>query len=68
VSYVLEWSEAALNTAAGFLDDDPAGLRRLINALDGLLLDPSPEVSTGLGSGGLRRLRVGRYRALYEVV
>ncbi len=68
MNYVLEWSEAALNTAAGFLDDDPVGLEALINALDGLILDPSPTASTALGSGGLRRLRVGRYRALYEIV
>jgi mRNA interferase RelE/StbE len=68
VSHVLEWSEAALNTAAGFLNDDPTGLGQLIEALDGLTEDSAPQTSTALGNRGLRRLHVGRYRALYEVV
>jgi mRNA interferase RelE/StbE len=68
VSYVLEWSEAALNTAAGFLDDDPAGLGQLIAALDELTHDSFAGASSALGDRGLRRLRVGGYRALSEIV
>jgi mRNA interferase RelE/StbE len=68
VRYELEWSTAALNSAAGLLSDDPTGLQDLVAALDQLSQEPCPVSSTALGTAGLRRLRVGRYRALYEVV
>jgi mRNA interferase RelE/StbE len=67
VSYTLSWNEAALNTAAGFLRDDPTGLHRLMDALDHLVDDPRPDHSTALGNPDLRRLHVDRYRALYEI-
>jgi mRNA interferase RelE/StbE len=67
VSYTLTWSEAALNTAAGFLRDDTPGLHRLMEALDHLVDDPRPNHSTPLGTPNLRRLHVDRYRALYEI-
>jgi mRNA interferase RelE/StbE len=67
VSHSLDWSEAALNAAAGFLSDDPVGLGQLIDALDDLTRDPAPARSSSLIEGGLRRLRVGRYRTLYEI-
>jgi mRNA interferase RelE/StbE len=67
VSYSLEWSEQAINNAAGFLSDDSAGLAHLVAALDSLKGDPRPAASTALTSAGLRRLRVGRYRSLYRI-
>ena len=33
-----------------------------------LMDDPRPRRSKALATPGLRRLRVGRYRALYEIV
>jgi mRNA interferase RelE/StbE len=68
VNYPLEWSAAALNSAAGFLTDDRDGLQQLIDALDQLSDEPRPSASTALGAAGLRRLHVGRYRALYEII
>jgi mRNA interferase RelE/StbE len=68
VKYSLEWSAAALNSAAGFLADDRDGLQQLIDALDQLGDEPRPSASTALGAAGLRRLHVGRYRALYEII
>ena len=61
------WSERALNAAAGFLGDDPQGLQRLLDAVDQLADDAEPADSVVHGSPALRRLRVGRYRVLYEV-
>ena len=68
MSYSLDWYEAALNTAAGYITDDPSGLDELFDALDGLTEDPRPRKSKALTTPQLRRLRVGRYRALYEIV
>ncbi len=61
------WSERAINAAAGFLGDDAHGLRQLLDAVDQLADDPQPASSVQYGSPALRRLRVGRYRVLYEV-
>jgi mRNA interferase RelE/StbE len=65
--YSVDMEPAAINTAAGFLVDDPEGLRRLMAALDDLAVDPLPPTSTALGSELQRRIRVGRYRAIYEL-
>jgi mRNA interferase RelE/StbE len=67
VSYELTWSLPALDRAAGFLQDDAAGVEAVMDAADELAVDPRPELSTELSSPHLRRLRVGRYRLLYEV-
>lgn len=47
--------------------DDPQGLRQLLDAVDTLAGDPQPASSVQYGSSTLRRLRVGRYRILYEI-
>jgi mRNA interferase RelE/StbE len=67
VTRPIVWSERALNTAAGFLGDDPQGLRQLLDAVDRLADDAQPASSVQYGSSALRRLRVGRYRVLYEI-
>jgi mRNA interferase RelE/StbE len=68
VSYSLDWYEGALNSAAEYLADDPDGLDELFDALGRLTDDPRPRRSKALTTPGLRRLRIGRYRALYEIV
>ncbi|MFG2526238.1 type II toxin-antitoxin system RelE/ParE family toxin [Streptomyces sp. NPDC048527] len=65
MSYEIEFELAALNAAARFLKDDPAGQRGLLDALDALAEDSRPAHSTTFGL--YRRLRVGPYRALYVV-
>jgi mRNA interferase RelE/StbE len=52
---------------AGFLADDPGGLSAVLDAIDQLASDPRPAGSFPYGSPDLRRLRVGRYRVMYEI-
>lgn len=59
------YEEKAIDQAAGFLADDPAGLGALLDAVDRLADDPRPAESFPYGSPDLRRLRVGRYRVMY---
>lgn len=66
MTYRITWTEGATGTAAGFLDDGP-GLAHLFDVLDSLAVDPQPAESVAYGSPDTRRLRVGRYRALYVV-
>jgi mRNA interferase RelE/StbE len=68
VSYSIDWYEAAVNSAARYITDDPTGLDELFDALGRLTDDPRPRRSKPLKSPNLRRLKVGRYRALYEIV
>ena len=57
----------AIDPLAGFLSDDPAGVAALLDAVDRLADDPRPSDSFPCGSPDLRRLRVGRYRVVYEI-
>jgi mRNA interferase RelE/StbE len=66
VSLRVEYDERAIDHAATFLDD-PQGLRATLDAIDRLADDPRPSGSFPYGSPDLRRLRVGRYRVLYEI-
>ncbi len=61
------YEEKAIDQAAGFLADDPAGLGALLDTVDRLADDPRPAESFPYGSPDLRRLRVGRYRVMYEI-
>jgi mRNA interferase RelE/StbE len=66
VSLRVDYDERAINQAAAFLDD-PQGMRAVLDAIDRLADDPRPAGSFPYGSPDLRRLRVGRYRILYEI-
>ena len=57
----------ALRIAAEHLQRDPKGLGALFDALDTLATEPRPAEATPWGGAGLLRLRVGDWRALYEV-
>lgn len=67
MNYTIIWDEAAVNTAARFLKDDPEGLRQLMDAVDLLADQPRPQGTIEYGSPDLRRMHVGRYRVLYEI-
>jgi mRNA interferase RelE/StbE len=67
VTYESVWSTAALDRAAGFLKDDADGVAAVMDAVDERGSHPYPDSSVGLGSDGLRRLHVGRYRVMYEI-
>jgi mRNA interferase RelE/StbE len=66
VSLRVDYDERAIDQAAAFLDD-PQGMRAVLDAIDQLVDDPRPAGSFPYGSPDLRRLRVGRYRVLYEI-
>jgi mRNA interferase RelE/StbE len=66
VSLRIDYDERAISQAAAFLDD-PDGIREVLDAIDRLAGDPRPAESFPYGSPDLRRLRVGRYRVLYEI-
>lgn len=66
VSLRVDYDERAIDRAAAFLDDPP-GIRAVLDAIDGLADDPRPAGSFPYGSPDVRRLRVGRYRILYEI-
>ncbi|GAA2760070.1 hypothetical protein GCM10009872_54310 [Actinopolymorpha rutila] len=42
MTYTLDWRENALNSLAGYLDDDRAGVRELFTVLDELTANPYP--------------------------
>ncbi|KIZ14000.1 type II toxin-antitoxin system RelE family toxin [Streptomyces natalensis] len=67
MSHTIIWDEAALDTAARFLKDDPEGLRQLFASIDLLADSPRPAGSIPYGSPDVRRIHCGRYRALYEI-
>jgi len=67
VSYSVDYTERALRQMFALMGDDPDGLRQALDAVDALATDPRPAHSFPYGSEDLRRLRVGRYRALYEI-
>ncbi len=66
MSLRIDYDERAIGQAAAFLDD-PQGIRAVLDAIDRLADDPRPPGSFPYGSSELRRLRVGRYRVLYEI-
>jgi len=66
VSLRIDYDERAIDQAAAFLDD-LHGIRAVLDAIDRLADDPRPAESFPYGSPDLRRLRVGRYRVLYEI-
>jgi mRNA interferase RelE/StbE len=67
VTFAVVWEPVALDVATRFLVDDPEGLRDLFEAVDALADEPRPPHAFPLGTSGLHRLRVGRYRVVYEV-
>jgi mRNA interferase RelE/StbE len=67
VSRQVSLDEKAIHQATAFLADDPDGLRAVLAAIDALTEHPFPDDAFPFGSAGLHRLRVGRYRVLYNV-
>jgi mRNA interferase RelE/StbE len=67
LTFEVIWEPAAVDLATRFLADDREGLRGLFEAIDALADEPRPAIASGLGTSGLYRLRVDRYRAVYEV-
>jgi mRNA interferase RelE/StbE len=61
------WLPGAMTAYRAVRAADPEGARRISRAVALLAGDPCPRASTALGSTAFRRLRLDRYRVLYEV-
>ncbi|MEV5874451.1 type II toxin-antitoxin system RelE/ParE family toxin [Streptomyces sp. NPDC052101] len=66
MTYEIIFEPHALNAAARILEEDPAGLAKVLDAVDELAHDPRPAASTAYGPD-FRRLRVDEYRVLYII-
>jgi mRNA interferase RelE/StbE len=67
VSRQIVWETQAIDQAAGFLHDDPDGVREMLDAVARLVDDLRPAGSFPYGSPDRRRLRIGRYRVMYDI-
>ena len=67
MTYEIVWADEAFAAAQVFMADDPSGLSTVFIVVDGLATDPRPPESFAWGSSDFLRLRIGRYRVLYEV-
>jgi mRNA-degrading endonuclease RelE of RelBE toxin-antitoxin system len=61
------WLPAAMTAFRALREDDPEGAALIANAVAALRTEPRPDNSTALGDTQFRRLRVERYRVLYEL-
>ncbi len=67
MTYEIAWADEALAAAQAFMADDPAGLATVFDTVDNLATNPRPPAAIPWGSTNFLRLRVGRYRVLYEI-
>jgi mRNA interferase RelE/StbE len=67
LTYEIVWADEAFAAAQAFMADDPAGLATVFDSVDNLATNPRPPAAMPWGSTDFLRLRVGRYRVLYEI-
>ncbi|MEC3996396.1 type II toxin-antitoxin system RelE/ParE family toxin [Actinacidiphila sp. DG2A-62] len=67
MTYTLIWEPAALEALKRLRQRDGDRVRPLMRAINSLAADPEPAESSKLGATNKRRLRIGVYRALYEI-
>jgi mRNA interferase RelE/StbE len=67
VSLQVIWEAQAIDQAAGFLRDDPAGVREMLDVAARLAEEPRPAGSFPYGSPDRRRLRISRSRVMYDI-
>lgn len=67
MTYEVVWTDEAFTAAQAFMVEDPAGLTEVFDRVDDLVTDPRPPAAFPWGLSGVLRLRVGRYRVLYEI-
>jgi mRNA interferase RelE/StbE len=66
VTFTVTIEPSALDQIAGFLTDDPAGVRELIAVIDSLQENPKPPHARSWGTDHYR-LRHGSWRILYRI-
>jgi mRNA interferase RelE/StbE len=64
VSRQVIWEAQSIDQAAGFLRDDPDGVREMLDPVARLAEEPRPAGSLPYGSPDRRRLRISRYRVM----
>ena len=67
MTYEIAWADEAFVAAQTFMADDPDGLATVFDTVDDLAREPRPPTAIPWGSTAFLRLRVGRYRVLYEI-
>ena len=67
MTYEIVWADEAFTAAQAFMVDDPAGLATVFDTVDDLSANPRPSSAFPWGTSGVLRLRVGRYRVMYQI-
>jgi mRNA interferase RelE/StbE len=67
MTYQVIWLSEAMTAYRQLRAADPDGAKRIARAVAALAIDSHPLESNALGSTNFRRLRLDRYRVLYEV-
>ncbi len=67
MTYEIAWADEAFAAAQAFMADDPTGLATVFDTVDNLATDPRPPAAIPWGGTNFLRLRVGRYRVLYQI-
>ena len=67
MSRQIVWETQAIDQAAGSVHDDSDGVREMLDAVARLADDPHLAGSFPYGSPDRRRLRIGRYRVMYDI-
>jgi mRNA interferase RelE/StbE len=67
MSYAVIWLPEAMTAYRRLRAVDPDGAKQIANVVAGLAAEPRPAESSGLGGTNFRRIRLERYRLLYEV-
>lgn len=67
MSHTIIWERVASEGLKRLRARDGDAVRPLVKAINALAANPEPSASSKLGGTNLRRLRVGIYRATYEI-
>ncbi len=67
MTYTIIWERTASEGLKRLRARDGDSVKSLVKAINSLATDPEPPASSKLGGTSLRRLRVGAYRATYEI-
>ena len=68
VTYHVVWHIQAAGALRRLRGDDPAGAAQLAAAVEALAHNPRPTNAIPMGGSGWHRLRLGPYRAVYELL
>jgi mRNA interferase RelE/StbE len=67
MTYSVIWLPEAVTAYRRLRATDPDGAKRIAKAVAALAADPRPAESNALGGTSYYRMRLDRYRVLYEV-